>query len=281
MGVRTHDLSKGDVQLTQHLKLSEFRTPGVNTILLDDDIAPTMERVRDGIEKYFGITVSATVVNSGYRNATYDKKVGGSGSGPHTTGKAADFHFRGKDGKAINSIYGLCVAQLLGLKGIERIMDGVSLHVDVNYRSGYWWAWQAKNAAGTYVYYTLSDFFASSWAKAAGVTVPSSVTPAVPPAPKDWVLRLQKTLNAAGANPLLAEDNKPGPKTLAACPTIKLGSKSTAITYVQERVGVPTTGVWDTAMDAAFAAWQTANPQVGKADKVCGPKCWRRLLGLS
>jgi len=166
MAVRTYRLSQSNPRLTKNLVLSEFRTPGHDIVIIDDDLAPTMERIRDGISKYFNIEVSATIVNSGYRTAAYDRKVGGTGAGPHTVGKAADFYFRNKAGRAINSIYGLCVAQLLGIKGIERIRDGVSIHIDVNYRSGFWWVWQAVNAAGRFVYHMLSDFFSSTWARA-------------------------------------------------------------------------------------------------------------------
>jgi hypothetical protein len=177
MAVKTYSLSQGDPQLTAHLKLSEFRTPGIDAVLLDDDIAPAIEAIRDGITKRYGIEVAATVINSGYRTpgaGGYDRKVGGSGSGPHTTGKAADFYFRDKNGKAVNSIYGLTVAQLLGYKGIERIMDGVSIHIDVNYRANYWWAYQYRAASGAYAYGTVNDFFTSSWAKNVGITPPET-----------------------------------------------------------------------------------------------------------
>ena len=179
MAVTTYDLNKGNIKLSSNFLLSEFRTPGHNIIILDDDIVPTLNKIIEGLKSYFGIEVGITHINAGYRTPAYDRQVGGSGAGPHTTGKAVDFYFRGADSKPIKAIYGLCVAQLLNIKGIEKIMCSAdaSIHIDVNFRSAYWRTYQARNANGAFVYLSVPDFFTSSFAKTVNINSPVTTSP--------------------------------------------------------------------------------------------------------
>jgi hypothetical protein len=142
-------------------------------------LATAMQEIAAYVEKTWGLKIGSIGVSSAYRSPAQDRAVGGSGSGPHTTGKAVDFWLRSPEGKAYNSIYALCAAQTLagslGIKGIERITDGVSLHIDIGYRSSNWWAYQAKSG-GRWVYYLVKDWYASSWAAAAGIKTPAAST---------------------------------------------------------------------------------------------------------
>lgn len=62
--------------------------------------------------------------------------MGGSGSGEHTKGNAADIIIYSKDGNPIDTQYIACIAQKLGFTGIGRISD-TAIHVDV--REGKSW----------------------------------------------------------------------------------------------------------------------------------------------
>ena len=175
MAVKTYYLSRGNLRLTPNFLLSEFRTPGVDMVLLEETLPTTIDEIRATMTKLFGIEVGSCIINAGYRTAAYNRSVGGATNSPHLTGKAADFYFRDKNGKAIPSIYALCAAQYLRIKGIERIRDGYSVHIDIGFRTNYWWAYQVLSA-GRYLYYIINDWFTSSWAKAVGIKPPTGGT---------------------------------------------------------------------------------------------------------
>lgn len=73
-------------------------------------------------------------IDSGHRTPWIDRSVGGSGSGPHTRGWATDNKFGGIaiPGRSADSIRrGVAYeAYKQGIKGIELIRDGVSVHFD-------------------------------------------------------------------------------------------------------------------------------------------------------
>ena len=77
-------------------------------------------------------------MTSGYRCETHDKNVGGSGTGQHTKGNAADICCYGQDGQPISSKTVCCKAQDIGFAGIANITaDYQYTHVDV--RTGSKW----------------------------------------------------------------------------------------------------------------------------------------------
>ena len=78
---------------------------------------------------------SKVIINSGYRTSEHDKAVGGSGSGQHTKGKAADIVCYNSLGK-ISGKDVCCAAEDLGATGIGYISTH-AVHVDV--RSGSKW----------------------------------------------------------------------------------------------------------------------------------------------
>ena len=81
---------------------------------------------------------SKIIITSGYRCPTHDKNVGGTGSGHHTKGNAADLVCYDNYGNVISSRIICCVAQDLGFTGIANITsDYQAVHLDV--RSGSKW----------------------------------------------------------------------------------------------------------------------------------------------
>lgn len=128
MAVKTYSLMKdGGRYCSTHTKVREMRCKdGSDKILID-------EKLMEMIEKLFSaLKCKKYIITSGYRNAAYDKKVGGNGMGQHTKGKAVDCYFYGADGKVISSKEVCCIAQDLGFKGIANINSKYqAVHLDV------------------------------------------------------------------------------------------------------------------------------------------------------
>lgn len=133
MSVKTYK-STDKNKLTEHFKVSEFRCKcgGTHNTLISQELADKLEQLRTALK------CSKIIINSGYRCSEHDRKVGGSGSGQHTTGKAADIVCYGADGKVISSKIVTCAAQDIGFSGIANI-DGTytATHVDVATRKWY------------------------------------------------------------------------------------------------------------------------------------------------
>lgn len=100
-----------------------------------------------------------------------------------------------------------------------------------------------------------------------------------------WVKRLQTALKEAGYNPGTI-DGVAGSNTLAACPTLKSGSKGTLVTLLQERLyyffGITVSdgidGDFGTGTKNAVISFQK---NCGlSADGIVGNNTWRKLLSL-
>lgn len=121
-------------QLSPHFRSSEFQCKcgKAHDTLISDELVSKLE------ELYAKLNCSKIIVTSGYRCVTHDKNVGGSGTGQHTRGTAADICCYGQDGKPISSKVVCCTAQDLGFGGIANITsEYIYTHVDV--RTGYRW----------------------------------------------------------------------------------------------------------------------------------------------
>ena len=303
MAVKIYDLGQGNPRLTENLFASEFRSPGESFSKIEEKIPIHIQALKEDVFNYWGKRVKSIKINAGHRTPAYNSRVGGAKNSPHLTGQAADFYFSDEaTGKAMSSAYILCAAQLRGILGIERIRDGLSVHIDEGFRSKPWWTYQAVSASGSFVYNPVADFFNTSWAKEAGITVPNGFKPVVPQAPDGWVKKLQVAINTTKPLPKLVEDNCPGPRTLAACPVLRIGAEGVIVSLLSERInakadagasaGAAAAGaanidksaasVWDKQLDEKFYEWQVANARyIGKADRICGQMCWKRLLGLT
>lgn len=133
MNVKSYD-STSDSRLTDHFRVSEFRCRcGKNhKIKVDMILTEKLEKLHSALK------CSKIIVNSGYRCESHDKSVGGSGSGQHTKGKAADIICYDKAGKIISSRIVTCAAQDIGFSGISNIDAAYTVtHLDTAERKWY------------------------------------------------------------------------------------------------------------------------------------------------
>lgn len=115
-------------QLSPHFNISEFRCKcgKEHETLNDPELIEKLEKL------YTALNCSKIIVTSGYRCTAHDKSVGGSGTGQHTLGKAADICCYGQDGQPISSKVVCCKAQDIGFRGIANITAAyIYTHVDV------------------------------------------------------------------------------------------------------------------------------------------------------
>ena len=119
-------------QLSEHFNVSEFRCKcgTEHDTILSSELVSKLENL------FSAINCSKIIVNSGYRCAKHDKNVGGTGTGQHTTGNAADIVCYDNKGDKISTKVVTCAAQDLGFNGIGKIND-TATHVDV--RKGSKW----------------------------------------------------------------------------------------------------------------------------------------------
>lgn len=119
-------------QLSQHFNVQEFKCKcgKEHAILIAEELIAKLEKL------YSALNCSKIIVTSGYRCTNHDKNVGGSGSGQHTKGNAADICCYGQDGKPISSKTVCCKAQDIGFGGIANINEKyIYTHVDVRANS--------------------------------------------------------------------------------------------------------------------------------------------------
>ena len=149
MAVKTYKYTD-TTQITEHFRASEFRCKCGKThdFNVDDELVEKLEALRAALE------CSSITVASGFRCVAHDKAVGGTGTGQHTLGKAADITCYDKDGKVIDTKLVCCAAQDIGFSGIARINDR-NTHVDV--RSGK--TWKGDETKGNSYCIPYSDFY--------------------------------------------------------------------------------------------------------------------------
>lgn len=129
-------MNYGDVtQLSKHFNAKEFQCKcgKAHSFEVDDRLIAKLELLHSNLN------CSKIIVNSGYRCAAHDKNVGGSGSGQHTKGTAADVVCYDSNNEPISSKIVCCMAQDLGFTGIANI-DGTytATHVDVRTNGTYY-----------------------------------------------------------------------------------------------------------------------------------------------
>ena len=122
-------------QLSPHFNAKEFRCKcgKKHEFSISDELIEKLEKL------YAVLNCSKIIVTSGYRCAAHDKSVGGSGTGQHTLGNAADICCYGQDGQPISSKIVCCKAQDIGFSGIANITAAYQYtHVDVR-PNGKWY----------------------------------------------------------------------------------------------------------------------------------------------
>ena len=134
MPVNHYDYNNS-TQLSPHFNAMEFRCQcGSNhETLISSELIEKLEAL------YATLNCSKIIVTSGYRCPDHDKAVGGTSSGQHTKGTAADVCCYGQDGQPISSKTVCCKAQDLGFTGIANITSSYQYtHLDVR-TSGKWY----------------------------------------------------------------------------------------------------------------------------------------------
>jgi GH25 family lysozyme M1 (1,4-beta-N-acetylmuramidase) len=138
-------------QLSAHFNVQEFKCQcgKSHDILIDSGLIDKLEQL------YTALNCSKIIVTSGYRCPEHDKAVGGTSSGQHTKGTAADVCCYGQDGQPISSKTVCCKAQDLGFTGIANITSSYQYtHLDVR-ASGRWYGDETKGNS------TVTDDFYS------------------------------------------------------------------------------------------------------------------------
>lgn len=110
-------------QISTHFHSKEYRCQHCGSIRIDEELVNKLEHI------FSKLKASKCIISSGYRCATYDKKIGGF-LGRHFEGLAADCCFYDKQGKIIPSKIVICVAyDLKELNGIAKINNNY-VHLD-------------------------------------------------------------------------------------------------------------------------------------------------------
>ena len=117
-------------QVSTHFHSKEFRCSHCGAIKIDEGLITKLEHI------FSKLNASKCIISSGYRCATYDKRIGGF-LGRHYEGLASDCCFYDKQGKIIPSKIVICVAyDLKELNGIAKI-DNNYVHLDNRQGSTY------------------------------------------------------------------------------------------------------------------------------------------------
>ena len=158
-------------QLFPHFNAREFRCScgKSHETLLASELVDKLEQL------YTALNCSKIIVTSGYRCPEHDKAVGGTSSGQHTKGTAADVCCYGQDGQPISSKTVCCKAQDLGFTGIANITSSYQYtHLDVR-TSGKWYGDEVYgNGTVTddfYKYFGIAKTQQSSGSMAKGIDV--------------------------------------------------------------------------------------------------------------
>ena len=146
--IKTYDYND-NMKLSEHFSAGEFRCKcgKSHEFKVDDSLVSNLEKL------FYKLDCSKIIVTSGYRCVQHDKNVGGSGSGQHVEGTAADICCYGQDGNPISSKLVCCAAQDIGFKGIANINTSYQYtHVDMRV-NGKWYGNEVVN------YNTVTDDF--------------------------------------------------------------------------------------------------------------------------
>lgn len=142
MGVKIYSLSKdGEKQLSPHFKVREFAS--VNSYgRVWSDVVKVDDRLVELLEKLYSTLGCGNDgyirINSGYRTPSHDKYVGGSGSGKHVDGMAADIVCCA-NGNIVSSKIVCCIAAELGFGGVANITGSyTATHVDTRTSNKYY-----------------------------------------------------------------------------------------------------------------------------------------------
>jgi len=130
-------------RLSAHFSAAEFQCKcgQPHDFLVSDALISHLELLHEALN------CKSIHVSSGFRCAKHDRAVGGTGSGKHTQGLAADVICYGQDGKPVSSKIVSCKAQDLGFTGIANITASyTSTHLDMR-QGKKWYGDETKGTA--------------------------------------------------------------------------------------------------------------------------------------
>lgn len=253
MAIKAYSRSKdGSKKLSANLTVGEFAVYGNARLAAQYcgdgvKIDTALVAILQKIRDHFK---KPLVITSAYRPAGYNAGIGGSKNSYHIYGRAADFYVKGVRAADVAKY-----AESIGAKGIGLYTAQSFVHIDTR-SSKYFWRNDGKGNV------TVSTH--------GGQTNPCS----------DWTTYVKAVQSAIGA----AADGIVGSRTLAACPTIKQGSKHGVVKPVQNRLNYighdcgTADGVFGAKTTAGVKAFQKANGLT--VDGVIGQNTWRKLLGV-
>lgn len=254
MPVKTYKESVNS-KLTENFSVIEFACKGsgcCSTVLIDTDLVNYLQKIRD----HFGKPVT---INSAYRCATHNKRVGGSSGSYHTKGRAADISVRGIAPAEVAKY-----AESIGIKGIglyETAKDGYFVHVDTRTKKSFWYG-QSQAHRSTFGGAPKTE---ENYSK------------------KQFIKDIQK---ACGAK----VDGVAGPETLSKTVTLssKINRKHPAVEAVQKYLkflGYSEIGEADGVAGAKFtsavAHFQQDNGCLADGEITAKKMTWQKLLGLA
>ena len=142
MSVKTYSLkTQGGLQVGPHFKVKEFAcADGSDTVKIDSSLIGILENLREEFnDRYDDVYIR---IGSGYRTASYNKRIGGAAGSYHLKGMAADIDvIDRKTGKEIDVAEVAKYLESRRVRGIGRYKypDGTSwIHCDTRTSKSFW-----------------------------------------------------------------------------------------------------------------------------------------------
>ncbi|MBR5808913.1 MAG: DUF882 domain-containing protein [Clostridia bacterium] len=147
MAIKTYSRKKqGNLKLSANFTVKEFACKdGSDKILVDSELVSVLQKIRD----HFG---KAITINSAYRNASYNKKVGGVSNSQHTKGTAADIVVSG----ILPSDVAKYAEHLLQGKGGIGLYPGF-VHIDTRSKRSRWTNYGTEKSVDGFWGYSVCD----------------------------------------------------------------------------------------------------------------------------
>lgn len=262
MAIKTYN--KNDkIQLSKNFTVSEFSCHGsgcCTTVQIDEKLVEYLQKIRD----HFGVPVT---INSAYRCATHNKRVGGASGSRHLKGMAADISVKGIKPAEVAKY-----AESIGILGIglyETASDGYFVHIDTRTTKSFW--------------YGHAQAYRSTFGGAV-VKEPVKKEPEVKSddSLKEFVKAIQKAIGAG-------VDGIAGPETLAKTPTVSAYKNKShpVVKILQKRLkelGYTEIGTADgiagPKFTSALAHFQLDNGYTADGEATAKKMTWQKLLGM-
>lgn len=158
----------GKKMLSAHFAVGEFASAYCDKILIDTSLVTLLEKV------FAHFSCSKIIISSGYRPPAEDIAVGGSGTGYHTKGQAADFCAYDANGNRIGSDKIALYLEDIGVNGIGYRCGGSSVYTHIDTRTGCKWYGDEANGASCTSFYTYLGVKKSATTPAKTTTTPTT-----------------------------------------------------------------------------------------------------------